>query len=215
MKIGTFPKIGERVEVASRYVSKCKKLLDVGCGNGEIFRFIKSKVSKTYGIDSSKESIIIASKVGLIAKIVDLDFQRITFKNNYFDIVTCLDVIEHIKDPEKLLFEIHRVLKKRGKLVLSFPNIRFFNHITDLVIKGKFPLTSIDKTKYDGGHIHYFTFLNIKMMLEKHRFNILHEEGIINKPTRGIKGRILEKIFGKKIMREFFSPGILIVSKKN
>jgi len=209
----SIPKIGERVEIASRYIRECKKVLDVGCGDGSLALFVKGKV-KIYGVDKSEKLLEIAKQRGVLIKKINLDENNLPYKDSYFDCVTCLDVIEHIKDPNALVREMYRVLKKGGHLIVSAPNIRFSDHIVKLVFKGRFPTTSEDKTAYDGGHIHYFTFSDLKEILRKAGFKIIREEGIINKPKRGVIGKIGEIILGKKIMREFRSPGILIISEK-
>ncbi len=208
------PRIGERVEFASRFVKKSKNLLDVGCGNGVIHHFVKDRVEDIYGIDFSRSDLLKAKKRGLITHHVDIDKNKLPFKNKIFDIVTCLDVIEHVKDPELVLTEIRRVLKDGGNLIVSTPNIRFTDHLGKLIFKGKFPKTSMEDGFLDGGHIHFFTFKDLKNLLVHVGFRVISEEGIINKKSRGWKGRILEMIFGKKIMREFRSGGILIVAEK-
>jgi len=209
----SIPKIGERVEVASRYIRECKRILDVGCGDGSLALFIKGK-AKIYGVDKSKKLLKIAKRRGVLIKKLDLDKNSLPYQDSYFDCVTCLDVIEHIKNPYKLIGEIYRVLKKGGFLIISAPNIRFSDHLLTLIFKGNFPITSDDKTAYDGGHIHYFTFSDLREILQGVGFKIIKEEGIINKPKRGIIGKIGEIILGKKIMREFRSPGILIIGEK-
>lgn len=208
------PKIGERVEAASRLVKKCDRLVDVGCGNGIIAHFIGNRVSHIFGVDSSKKMLKQAVKRGLRVKFVDLDAEKIPFKDNYFDVATCLDVIEHVKDPKDLLIKIHRVLKKNGILILSTPNIRFTNHIYNLVVNGRFPKTSLDTSLYDGGHLHFLTYTDALNLIEQTGYSLVIKEGIINKRTRGWKGRVLEFILGKDLMLEFRAPGILLVCKK-
>jgi methionine biosynthesis protein MetW len=188
------PKVGERVEIASRYVRRCKRLLDVGCGDGVIAHFLKRKVFKIYGIDNSEQNLEKAKKRGVFTVYVDLDKEKIPFKDSYFDVVTCLDVIEHIRNPVNLMKEIYRVLKKGGRLILSAPNIRFSDHLITLVLKGRFPITSEDKTAYDGGHIHYFTFSDLKNISIMVGFRIIREVGIINKPKRVLREK-LENLF--------------------
>lgn len=208
------PKIGERVEFASRFIGNNDKILDVGCGDGILMYFIRNNSKKVYGIDNSGKELQNARKRGMIVKKVDLDREKIPFIASSFDCMVCLDVIEHVKDPEKLLREINRVSKVGGKLILATPNVRFTNHLFDLVIMGRFPKTSTDPSLYDGGHLHFFTYGDIIELLKKTGFRIAKIEGIINKPRRGWKGRILEMILGKKFMLEFRAPGILIVATK-
>lgn len=207
-------KIGQRIEVASRYVGNVNRLLDIGCGRGKIAFFLKNKASEIYGVDNSKRELQFAKKNGLKVKLIDLDKSKLPFKNNFFDTVTCLDVIEHVRNPFTLVNEAFRVLKKNGSFILSAPNIRFSDHLLSLIFKGRFPKTSNNKVAYDGGHIHYFTFSDLKLILKKCGFKVTHEVGIINKKKRGTLGRIFEKIIGENFMREFRSPGILIISKK-
>lgn len=111
------PKPGERVEAAARLVERCEKLLDVGCGDGAIQNFIAGRVRHTYGVDSSKKMLKKSAKRGLKVKYVDLDDEEIPFKKNYFDTITCLDVIEHVRNPKDLLEKIYRVLKRMGDLL--------------------------------------------------------------------------------------------------
>lgn len=208
------PKIGERVEVASRYVDKCESIIDIGCGTGLSAIFVRKKVGKLVGVDKSISYLEKAKRRGISIFKVDLDVDKLPFPDNTFNYALCLDVIEHIKDPIGLSLEVHRVLKKSGRLIISVPNIRFSDYIISLLIKGYFPVTSEDPEAYDGGHIHYFTFSNLREVLTKAGFIIEVEEGINNKRRRGLKGQILQKFLGEKFMREFRSPGILIVARK-
>jgi methionine biosynthesis protein MetW len=208
------PKVGERVEAASRFVEMSDKLLDVGCGDGVIQHFITPRVKSIYGVDNSNETLKKAKKRGIKVKVVDLDRQKIPFKTNYFDVITCLDVIEHVRDPKDLLTKIHRVLKKNGKLIITTPNIRFTNHIYDLVVNGVFPKTSTEKVPYDGGHIHFLTYTDMINLIKQTGYSLIHKDGIINKRRRGWKGRILELILGKDLMLEFRAPGILLLCQK-
>jgi methionine biosynthesis protein MetW len=208
------PKPGERVPAAAQLVEPCEKLLDVGCGDGIIKNFVTEKVKTVYGIDNSRSELDMALKRGLKVKRIDLNTQKIPFQSDYFDTVTCLDVIEHVQDPEAFLSKIYQVLKNNGRLIIATPNIRFSDHLFDLILKGNFPKTSSDTNVYDGGHVHFFTFNDMKKLLSKTGFIVEKTEGIINKTKRGWKGRILEFLLGKNFMLEFRSQGILLVARK-
>lgn len=100
------------------------RLLDVGVGYGHIEnQLLMNKTNlEMFGIDIAQASINKFKKIGKnnfkIGKVTN-----IPFKNNFFDVVILLDVLEHIpfKDSKKSLSEIHRVLKRKGKFIISVP----------------------------------------------------------------------------------------------
>ena len=189
---------GSRVDVALKLLDQGDRLLDIGCGDGILGYFAKNKYKEVYGLDISDTALKIAKKRGLITKKTNFNAGEIPFGNDYFDAITCLDVIEHVFEPINLIKEIHRVLKEKGSLVISTPNIRYFPHLFSLAIKGKFPKTSNDKEHYDGGHLHYFTFNDVEELLVSYGFKIVGKYGV----------------FGRNIFKEFLSPGIIIKGEK-
>lgn len=208
-------KLGQRVEKASRFIYNSKKLLDIGCGDGEILDVVEPRqIVNVYGIDNNPDSLKIAQKKGMNVKICDINLEKIPYVDNFFDHIICLDVIEHVSNPRFLLSEAYRVLRKGGKIILSTPNIRFSDHLITLVLKGNFPKTSIDQHLYDGGHIHFFTYKDLEYLLRESKFKNIRRDGIINKDNRGWKGRLIHTVFGKRFMEEFRTPGILLIAEK-
>jgi len=129
-------------------------LLDVGCGNGELGRAYASEFEEVHGIDVSEVAVGQArSSFGMVAQTVDLNVERIPYADSYFDVVTCLDVIEHVIDPLFVCQEIYRVLKNDGILIVSTQNVAFIKLRLRLLV-GNFPGTSGDKDGIDGGHLH-------------------------------------------------------------
>lgn len=90
--------------------------LDVGCSLGIITRTLAPNFKKIIGIDIDKSGIKIASKKyaypNLTFKLDDV--LNLSFKDNYFDVIICNNVYEHVPDPFKMMNEIYRVLKKGG-----------------------------------------------------------------------------------------------------
>ena len=161
------PKKGSRGDVAAKLALEGKRLLDVGCGSGSFVYLAKDKYEDLYGIDISKYRLVEARKLGIKTCRIDLDVDTIPYPNDYFDTVTCLDVLEHLKDPRKVLNEIYRVLKENGQLIVSTPNIRYWWYIYSLAVLGRFPSTSSDTSAYDGGHIHYFTYSDVAKLMRE------------------------------------------------
>ena len=200
-------------EIGSGY-----RFLDIGCGDGKFSSMVKRKYYRVYGMEGSVMALQkMKANEGGVPILVDLDSDFIPIADEVLDLVTCLDVIEHVFDPENLIAEVYRVLKKSGVFILTTPNIRFIDHIRSILIKGEFPKTSHDKFSYDGGHIHYFTFKDIRKLLKNNGFKIKLEQGFDEKKYRSIKTllfRLFIKLFEKNISKEFFCPGILFKAIK-
>lgn len=99
----------------AKSIDKDKKILDVGCG-------LKPYKKLFYG----NEYIGIDIKGGGHddqAKVVHkfFDGQNIPYEDNKFDALICTEVLEHSEDPDKLLAECNRVLKKNGQIYISMP----------------------------------------------------------------------------------------------
>jgi methionine biosynthesis protein MetW len=167
--------VSGRSEIAYNLLPNGQRLLDIGCGNGELGIIAKNKFKQIFGIDISKCALEEAHKVGLIVKQVNLNREPVPYEENTFDAVTCLDVIEHVFNPNYLIAEIRRILKPNGILIISFPNVGFLLFRLSLLI-GNSPRTSGDTEAYDGGHLHYFTFYDMKKILMHHRFTIVAVE---------------------------------------
>lgn len=96
-------------------------ILDFGCGTGVLQEeFEKRFNAKGFGIDVSKKAISYCKKRGL-NRIKLFDGNTIPFKDQSFDLVTAIDVLEHIEDDLGALKEIKRVLKKGGLALLLVP----------------------------------------------------------------------------------------------
>ncbi len=97
---------------------KGRKVLDIGCGEGNLLRKDKEKI---YGIDINKTLIEKLQLEGLLVKYGDAI--KIPFEDDYFDVAHCRDVIEHLfpEQARKMFLEMKRILKKNGTIILMTP----------------------------------------------------------------------------------------------
>ncbi len=102
------------------------KILDAGCGEGQLLSMISKKFGslnlKLYGTDITTISLKSAKKRIKNTKFSLQDLRNLDYKDEFFDIIICTEVIEHIPEYKKVLKELKRVLKKVGTLIISFPN---------------------------------------------------------------------------------------------
>jgi len=96
------------------------RLLDIGCADGTTTYQIKKRFPKLKitGLDYYKETIDFAKKTKPQIHFVHGDAHELPFGNETFDIVTAIEVLEHLEKPKKVLSEIKRVLKPGGKFII-------------------------------------------------------------------------------------------------
>lgn len=110
-----------------------KSALEVGCGGGILCEEIAGIGFNTFGIDPSNQSITTALKhsdeSGLNINYATGTGEALNFQDNTFDIVFCCDVLEHVRDLPKVIFEISRVLKPGGIFLYDTFNRTFLSKI--------------------------------------------------------------------------------------
>jgi SAM-dependent methyltransferase len=97
-------------------------VLDVGCGWGQALLFFQSQGMIGYGFDPVPEAVAYAQKLGL--RVVQAGMETMdVFDGRRFDVVTLMNVLEHLADPVSVLGEIReKVLAPGGLLVIDVPN---------------------------------------------------------------------------------------------
>ncbi len=98
-------------------------VLDIGCHGGTFTKVILSKIGskKIYGVDISHSAIEYARKKIPNGHFEVADAASLPYKNNFFEAVICLEVLEHVDNPTMAVSEIYRVLKKNGYAVILVP----------------------------------------------------------------------------------------------
>jgi ubiquinone/menaquinone biosynthesis C-methylase UbiE len=136
---------------ACKNLVKGKIVLDIASGSGYGTAILSEQAKKVYGVDVSKDSIAYA-KEHYGAKNIDYlvgDGNKIPLQDSSVDVVITFETIEHIEDYEGFLYEIKRVLKPEGLLILSTPN-------------------DLEFAEGNHFHVHEFTYKELHKLVKKH-----------------------------------------------
>lgn len=121
----------EMVECA---VPRASKVLDVGCGTGEMAATLMHSGYEVWGLDIAEPMIRHARHRCASNQFHVGDIERLPFADNTFDAVVCLGIIEYLDSDERALREIRRILKPGGSAVLSASNAISPLHLIDRIL---------------------------------------------------------------------------------
>lgn len=119
------PKTDYPLKLAEHFIRRFElkpndKMLDVGCGRGEMMNAFSEFGIDCYGVDGAFSAAEANAKVELL----DISKETFTHEDNSFDVIFLKSVIEHILDPSIMLSEIRRTLKPGGKFIVLTPDWR-------------------------------------------------------------------------------------------
>lgn len=150
------------------YFEKFKKnntILDVGCGRGWMLEIAKKRGWNVYGTEFAPEALAICEKKGIIMHNGVLS--NTVFKGVEFDVITSLEVIEHINNPNEDLKIIYSKLRKGGLFYLTTPN---FNGYLRHQLKANYNIIEYPE------HLSYYTKSTLDRVLKKNNFKKLKIE---------------------------------------
>src|SRR6266850_1424011 len=122
------------LEMVEAVVPRASKVLDVGCGTGEMVGKLMRREYEVWGLDIAEPMIRYARDRCASDRFEVGDIEHIPFADNTFDAVVCLGVIEYLDTDEHALREIRRVLKPGGRAVVSTPSAICPLHHLDRVV---------------------------------------------------------------------------------
>lgn len=183
-----------REDIIALIPSNVRRLLDVGCGFGLMGKRLKDERNiEVVGIEN-EEKVINIAKENLDELIIgDVEDLRPPFEQGYFDCLVYGDILEHLKEPWRLLKEHTYYLKKGGYCIASIPNISHYSVIKGL-INNKWEY--ISSGILDEAHLRFFTLNGIRKMFRDAGYTIEEEKRHI----RASKSKkLLNKLFCGKI----------------
>jgi 2-polyprenyl-6-hydroxyphenyl methylase/3-demethylubiquinone-9 3-methyltransferase len=172
-----------QVDECSRRPLEGKSALDVGCGAGLLAEPLARLGAKVTGIDASPEVIAVAREhaagQGLA---IDYRAGDVAELGGAFDLVTCMEVIEHVADPAAFLNMLGKRLAPGGLLILSTPNATAWSRLMMITLGeglGRIPRGTHDFEKFISPE-------RVKLLLAGAGLQCEDVEGIAWSPTRGL-----------------------------
>lgn len=138
---------------------KTNRILDTGCGRGWFLEEAKKRGWEVYGTEFSEAAIDVCTKKGIHMQQGALSPGQ--FEAGYFDVITSIEVIEHINNPLSDLKHIHSFLRSGGLFYCTTPN---FNSVMRYYLKEKYNVIEYPE------HLTYYTKKTLTFAIEKFPF---------------------------------------------
>ncbi len=154
----TAKRYGELLD-SFEHLRQTNNLLDIGVGNGFFAEIALQRGWNVYGTELTDETLVHAAQKGINmskGKLENLDFEA-----NSFDVVVCIEVIEHVSFPRSFVAEIHALLRKGGVVYLTTPN---FNSLSRRRLKSHYDVINFPN------HLSYFTVKTLSKLLTSNGF---------------------------------------------
>jgi methionine biosynthesis protein MetW len=166
------------LEVIAALVPPGSRVLDLGCGNGELLSQLQAQRGCTgYGIEIADANVLQCVQRGVQVIQLNLEEGLALFEDRSFDVVLQLDTLQNLRNTERMLQETARV----GRIgIVSFPNFAHWpNRLS--VARGRMPVTkTLPYQWYDTPNIRVGTFADFEVLARRNGLTVLDSFGLHN-----------------------------------
>ena len=193
-------------QVIADLIEKDKKVLDVGCADGTLMKFLKdNKNINIRGLEISKDKVQKCIAKGLTVIEGNAEKDLIQFPDKSFDYVILSQTLQAFLNPELVINELLRVGKKA---IVTIPNFGFWKIRLHLLTKGTMPITkTLPDEWYNTPNLHMCTIKDFDYFVKSRNFKIFKSIALNNESVSSINGTNL----GLKNL--FADLGIFLIEK--
>ena len=148
-----------------------KRVVDFGCATGYFAQLLRKDGCTVIGVEINPDAAKISEQYCESVVVADLDFVHLNeiLPEANFDVAVFGDVLEHLRDPWRVLEEVHQLLKPNGFVVASIPNIAH-GAIRLALLQGNFEYTELGIL--DNTHLRFFTRKTVEELFEQSGFAV-------------------------------------------
>ncbi len=194
-----------------------QKILEIGSGACNTLLYIKEKniAAEVMGVEmmsipgSNQQHPLIDH-----FQLANIENEEIAASNEYFDVIICADVLEHLADPWTMIENLTGYLKTNGLLIVSIPNIREVKTMFGILFKADFKY-DISGGILDKTHLRFFCKKNIKALLTTQKLQPVYctPNFLLKAVPSGRKRRIIN-LMSFKLFEDLLTVQYIFIAKK-
>lgn len=145
-----------RTEIGPLLPNDLTDVLEVGAGTGQTLAYIKARSPKTRTVAIEKSTLAASAARSCVDYVVegDIEHLEVPFAPASFDAILLLDILEHLVDPWAVVAKLTPLLRPRGSMIASIPNVRYYKVSLPLLLRGEWALR--DSGILDRSHLRFF-----------------------------------------------------------
>lgn len=196
--------------VMSKFLpEKYGTVLEVGCGTGGFYDHLRQPC-EVWGVEPNPDAAKAAAQKMHRVLVGRYDLLEDQLPDQYFDIVVCNDVIEHMDDHDAFLEAIKKKIRPGGWIIGSIPNIRHVTALYKLLVAKDWRYT--ESGILDRTHLRFFTQKSLRHTLQEHGYSIEALGGIGSIIRHGISRRTNKPSLAQNISYQLISLVVVILT---
>ena len=175
----------EEFKIIANSIQREKSILDVGCGDGELMKFIYENISKKIrGLEISKDNVQKCIQKGLTVIEGNAEMYLQQFPNNSFDYVILSQTLQAFLNPEKVISDLLRIGKTS---IVTIPNFGFWKVRFNLLFKGTMPVTkTLPNEWYNTPNLHMCSIKDFVNFCNDRKINLFKSLALTNNKVSSI-----------------------------
>ena len=159
-------------EVITQWIEPGEKVLDLGCGDGELLRHLMTvRQVQGYGVENDPDKLLGSVKNGVNVIQMDLEKGLVGLEDGFFDHVIMSLSLQAMRNTQGILAEMLRVGREA---VVSFPNFAYWRH-RQAILNGRMPVSkNLPYQWYDTPNVRFFTIADFEALCEQEGI-LIHE----------------------------------------
>lgn len=191
------------LRLIARLIPERSRVLDLGCGEGELLRLLAHKGCSGTGVEMEHASLVEALRAGVNVIDLDLDSQLEEFSDDSYDVVVLSRTLQNVRRPRTVLRQISRIA---AHSVVSMPNFAYWRNRLRL-LRGHMPISrDLPFEWYDTPNLHFTSLADLEPLFDSLELRVDRRIALDSRGHGHLFGNLAPNFFASSAVYLLHSP---------